>query len=255
MRTACSTRVHSNGRDVWRSLRTTDARKARRRLKSALAAIRESPSAPAHDPLLLFEDAVVAWSETRLKSVAPSTQQRCLVNLRQLDRRFRGLPVASIGTAQIVGYVQVRLGEDLYVRTIKADMTPLRQILDIAVLKGWRESNPLPGVLKDLLHAPHLRPSDHRRVPPARPAGVLRRAGQGRSGLPGSLRRGDPPRGEALLARPPGLGGLECAALPGEPAAARRGVTGWRAQPCAVHARDLARGLPPARPHRPLAAR
>jgi integrase len=158
-------RVWRDGRDVWRSLGTRDEKEALRLLNEPPPPLLIPPTPTPSTPL--FEDATLAWETLVLSKLKrEGYRKRLLVSLRQVAPHFEGEPVASLDIPDFTDYVQERLADGRSISTIKADFTVITGILDAAVLKGWKQFNPLPGALKRVLayERPLIEPPTRRQV-------------------------------------------------------------------------------------------
>ena len=134
-------RAQVAGRDVKRSLRTTDRAEARKRLKAWLEELSHIRFFGEARPT--YKDAVVRWAEEYLPAaVKPSTAQRYLVSVKQLDPHFADLYVDQITRRKIGVFISARRKEGATNATIRRDLTALSRILSCCVAWGWRDDNP-----------------------------------------------------------------------------------------------------------------
>ena len=134
-------RLRISGRELGRSLRTSDSREAARRPKAwRLKVEREgfgNPDAPT------FKAAVVKWAaEVLPQSVKPSVGRRYLTSVAKLDLIFGELRVDQVNAATISQYVSLRTKEATNA-TIRRDLTALSRLMAACQAWGWRSDNPV----------------------------------------------------------------------------------------------------------------
>lgn len=134
----CRTKV--DGRDLRRSLRTSDRATAKKRRDAWLA---EISHAKFHgEARHTYKEMARKWAlEWLPRSVKPGTAQRYLVSSRQLDPYFRDLYVDEITTKKIAGMVSARIKLGVTNATIRRDVTALSTMLSCAAGWGWTEEN------------------------------------------------------------------------------------------------------------------
>jgi integrase len=139
-------RIAIDGRDVRRSLRTTDRAEARRRLKELLsdagrARVGLGPASSRHP----WQDAVVAWGDSaRARSLRPATLRRYQASLRMLDPHFRSRDVASLTSADFHAYGLARMRAGVSPATVRRDLSVASLVMQAAKRHGWRSDNPVP---------------------------------------------------------------------------------------------------------------
>ncbi len=134
-------RFSVNGQLQRVSLRTSDLRTARKRLK----AIRDGAQDQAFGlkDAATWEEAVVAYTRGVLDtdSVKPATAKRYLVSLRQVSSSFVGKRLPEITTKMIVGYVSFRQAAGATNATIRRDLTTISRVLAYAKSQEMVEAN------------------------------------------------------------------------------------------------------------------
>lgn len=124
------------------SLRTSDIREARKRLRSIRKKAQDEVFGIKDAPV--WQEAVLAYTEGVLgaNGVKPGTEKRYLVSLRQLDAHFRGKPLPLITAVEVSNYVAWRQKSGATNATIRRDMTAASRVCAFARLKGLMEANP-----------------------------------------------------------------------------------------------------------------
>lgn len=134
-------RIQIAGREVRRSLFTSDRAEARRKLatiKRDAERIRFG-----EDGRHKYEEAVVAWAEAGFGGVKESSAHRYRVSLRQLHAHFASLYLDQINARQIGAYVRARRRETgASNATIRRDLSALSRLIAHACAMGWMEDNP-----------------------------------------------------------------------------------------------------------------
>lgn len=133
------------------SLRTSDIREARKRLKS----IRQKAQQQAFgiEGAHVWQEAVLAYTTGVLDAngVKPGTGKRYLVSLRQLDQHFRGKPLPLITVAEVANYVAGRQRDGATNATIRRDLTAASRVCAFARHKGLMEANPFDAFDRSML--------------------------------------------------------------------------------------------------------
>ncbi len=134
-------RIQIAGREVRRSLFTSDRTEARRKLatiKKDAERIRFG-----EDGRRKYEEAVVAWVESGFGGVKESSAHRYRVSLRQLHAHFAPLYLDQISARSIGQYVRERRRETgAGNATIRRDLSALSRLIAHACAMGWMEDNP-----------------------------------------------------------------------------------------------------------------
>ena len=132
------------GKQLKRSLRTSDKELARRRL----AELRKV-AARLHgleDRNLRFEEVVRAWLESIEGGLKPSTYSRRVVCINQLMAFFKTIPIRSITSADIEKW-KLRRGASIAARTFNKELETLNHVIRYARdVKGILLDNPAEKV-------------------------------------------------------------------------------------------------------------
>lgn len=133
------------------SLRTSDIREARKRLK----AIREKAEKQAFGikDAPVWQQAVIAYIEGVLDAngVKPGTGKRYKVSLRQLDAHFRGMALTLITVAEVANYAAIRRRIGATNATIRRDLTTASRVCAFARHKGLMDANPFDAFDRSML--------------------------------------------------------------------------------------------------------
>lgn len=133
------------------SLRTSDIREARKRLK----AIRQKAEQQAFgvEDAPIWQQAVIAYTTGVLNAngVKPGTGKRYLVSLRQLDAYFRGKHLPLITVKDVAAYVGARQAEGATNATIRRDLTAASRVCAFARHKGLMQINPFDQFDRSML--------------------------------------------------------------------------------------------------------
>ncbi|WP_081562720.1 tyrosine-type recombinase/integrase [Parasaccharibacter apium] len=143
-------RIQINGRDVRKSLRTTDRRVALQRLKGIHEEADSLRSGEIPDRIYLWEDAVARWADLQLLELREKTQARYKTSLRQLHPFFSGLDVRSITTALVNNYTVARRRKGVSGATIRRDLMVAGRVMRVARRAGWIKSNPVPEEMEEI---------------------------------------------------------------------------------------------------------
>ena len=127
-------------REHRRSLRTSDAKEAAKRVKAWKTKLERQQFGDIEAPG--FKEAVLRWAKEVLPgSVKPAVAKRYLVSIGQMADHFGELRVTEIDAASISGYISSRSGVATNA-TIRRDLTALSRLLSNCVAWGWLQSNP-----------------------------------------------------------------------------------------------------------------
>ena len=132
-------RAKIGGRDIRRSLFTSDREIAKRRLKAFLEEINRARSG--EEPRIAYTDAVIAWAGSGYGVNSPTTQRRYRVSLSMLDPHFGGRFLDEITAKTIGAYVRERTGS-VKNATVRRDLTALSRLMSYCVAMGWIDENP-----------------------------------------------------------------------------------------------------------------
>jgi integrase/recombinase XerD len=133
-------RITIAGREYRSSLRTSDPREAKERVKAWITKLeRQSLGMDAGHR---FKDAVIRWNQEVLpESVKPSVARRYLTSIAALDEVFGPLKLSEITTKTVALYVSLRSGK-VTNATIRRDLTALSRLLSACTAWGWMTENP-----------------------------------------------------------------------------------------------------------------
>lgn len=134
-------RVQVTGRDVRRSLRTTDRKEAARRLKQFLAEVEAERwrGETRHS----WKEAAGRWLvEFAPHNLDESTATRYQVSIGQLESILGHVFVDEIGPRTIASIVTEGRKRKATNATIRRDLTAVSSVLRCCVGWGWREDNP-----------------------------------------------------------------------------------------------------------------
>lgn len=125
------------------SLRTSDAREAKKRLAEWRKELEGELAKPPRDERRTYKEAVVRWLGQHLpRQVKPSVVERCQVSARAMDPLFNDLYLDEIDQKQIARLVEHRM-LTVTNTTIRRDLSALSQLLAAARSWGWVENNPM----------------------------------------------------------------------------------------------------------------
>lgn len=132
-------RVQIAGRDVRKSLRTSNRAEAVKRLEGILADADRIRFGD--DARHKYEDAVVLWAESNFGGVKPRSAERYQTSLRMLHEHFAPLYLDQINARQIGKYVRARRKDGATHATIRRDLSALSRCIAHANAHGWGEEN------------------------------------------------------------------------------------------------------------------
>ncbi|HEX7852827.1 MAG TPA: site-specific integrase [Sphingobium sp.] len=92
-------------------------------------------------PPLLWQEAVIAWNEVALRSIAENSHRRYLVSLNQCRLWLDGKQVRDINGACLRDLIKARRSQGVSNATIRRDLTAISAVLSIAQDEGWVEEN------------------------------------------------------------------------------------------------------------------
>lgn len=143
-------RIQIRGRDIRRSLRTTDRRTARQRLKELLEKAEDQRAGIKPPEVRNWEDAVVRWEELQFADLRPSTQTRYRTSLRQLHPCFAGRNISLITSRDVHEFVAARRRTRTSGATIRRDLMVMGRIMRVARRAGWITANPVPDEMEEI---------------------------------------------------------------------------------------------------------
>jgi integrase len=147
-------RIQINGRDTWKSLRTSDRREANTALRSLQRQAEQARAGivpEAAEQLPTWEQAVERWGSQKLQDKKESTQLRYQVSLKQLSPYLAPLAVRQVDQACLNDYVTARMGLGTSAATVRRDLTVVSQVWKVAKRAGWvTGENPALAELEEI---------------------------------------------------------------------------------------------------------
>lgn len=147
-------RIQINGRDTWRSLRTSNSREAATALRSLLRQAQQTRAGitpEVEEQLPTWAQAVERWGVQKLGDKKESTQARYQVSLKQLAPYLAPLAVRQIDQACLNDYVTARMGLGTSAATVRRDLTVVSQVWKVAKRAGWvTGENPALAELEEI---------------------------------------------------------------------------------------------------------
>lgn len=141
-------RIQVRGAEIKWSLRTGDAKVAKRRL--AERRNREIAAAHFGDDRKTYEEAFAAWSIHIVSQVSATTAERYACSLAQLAPWLRPLFIDEVDKAKVNEITDARRAAGVSIATIRRDLTALSSVLDFCDDRDWREGNPALEKLRKL---------------------------------------------------------------------------------------------------------
>lgn len=170
-------RIRVAGVEHGRSLRTSDPKEARRRLRGWILAVERAALGSPDCPTL--KEVTIRWANEVLpQAVKPAVAQRYLSSMRQVVGALGNMPVDLITQTTIAGYASQR-STVASNATIRRDLTALSRLLACCVAWGVRTDNPLKYYDRSLLRERRdpiqpPDPADVAKVIAAAPPGMAR---------------------------------------------------------------------------------
>ncbi|MEA3189109.1 MAG: hypothetical protein QOD99_2939 [Chthoniobacter sp.] len=122
--------VKVHGKQIKRSLNTDDSALAKRRLSELR---KKAESLTGTDKGLLFDGLAVRWLAMKKPDLKPASHERLECAVRCVSPFFKGLPVRSIGQAQIEAW-KMKRGTKIGARSFNHERDTIRQIFEYARL-------------------------------------------------------------------------------------------------------------------------
>lgn len=132
-------RLTIDGSEVRESLRTSDAKYARKLRDERIEKLKSARSGEVYPP---WRDAVTAWAEHTAGQISPTTAKRYAVSLKQCEPYLVDLAIDKIDGKVIAGLVQARRRTGATPATVRRDLTAISRVLEYAEGMDWREGNP-----------------------------------------------------------------------------------------------------------------
>jgi integrase/recombinase XerD len=133
-------RIYINGREIRRSLQTSDPKVAAQRRKSAQERLIADKFG---DATRGFVEVVEAWSRWIGRQVGTSTCRRYACSLDQLQPYLDGKTLSAVDGRLVSGIAQARASAGVSNATIKRDLVALSSVINFAIDQGWRDDNPV----------------------------------------------------------------------------------------------------------------
>lgn len=165
-------RVQIAGKDVRRSLRTSNRAEALKRLQGIMQDADRMRFG--EGPRRRYSEVVGAWADAGFGGLKPKTIKRYKCSLRQMHDIFGGLYLDQLTKRKIGEYVTARSKQKATNATIRRDLTALSSMLTYAGGMGWTEENPAKDWNRDIIRErkkPFIRTQQEFAVPPDRSAG------------------------------------------------------------------------------------
>jgi integrase/recombinase XerD len=133
-------RIYINGREIRRSLQTSDPKVAAQRRKAAQERVIADKFG---DATRGFVEVVEAWSQWIGRQVGPSTCRRYACSLDQLQPYLDGKTLSAVDGRLVSEIAQARASAGVSNATIKRDLVALSSVMNFAIDQGWRDDNPV----------------------------------------------------------------------------------------------------------------
>ena len=133
-------RIYINGREIRRSLQTSDPKIAAQRRKAAQERVIADKFG---DATRDFVEVVEAWSQWITRQVSPATSRRYACSLDQLQPHLDGKMLSAIDGRLVSEIAQARASAGVSNATIKRDLVALSSVMNYAIDQGWCDNNPV----------------------------------------------------------------------------------------------------------------
>jgi integrase/recombinase XerD len=133
-------RIYIQGREIRRSLQTSDPKVAAKRRQAAQERVIADKFG---DATRDFVEVVEAWSQWINRQVGPNTAKRYACSLDQLQPYLDGKMLSAIDGRLVSEIAKARAGAGVSNATIKRDLVALSSVINFAIDQGWCESNPV----------------------------------------------------------------------------------------------------------------
>lgn len=170
-------RIRIDGMERGRSLRTSDPKEARLRLKGWVRSVERAALGSPDCPTL--KEVTIRWAtEVLPQAVKPAVAERYLSSMRQIVNTLGNIPIDTITQTTVSGYASQR-SQVASNATIRRDLTALSRLLACCVAWGLRTDNPLKVFDRSLLRERRdpiqpPDPADVAKVIAAAPPGMAR---------------------------------------------------------------------------------
>jgi integrase/recombinase XerD len=133
-------RIYIHGREIRRSLQTSDPKIAAQRRKAAQERVIADKFG---DATRDFVEVIEAWSRWITRQVGPATCRRYACSLDQLQPYLDGKTLSVIDGRLVSEIAQARASAGVSNATIKRDLVALSSVMNFAIDQGWRDDNPV----------------------------------------------------------------------------------------------------------------
>jgi len=140
-------RVQVAGREIRKSLRTSNAKIAKGRVEKLLKdaeEIRADPLKAEAEQRRTWEEAVERWMQIDFPRLRPATRRRYEASIRMLDPAFGSLTLKQITKGRLNDFIAERMGAGCTQATVRRDLAVASRIFKVARRAGWIEYDPVP---------------------------------------------------------------------------------------------------------------
>lgn len=141
--------VKRAGKQIWRSLKTTDRKLAERRLADFVA--QAAKLRPQDDPHISFPALAERWLDTRRHTLKPSTLERIQRCVKAVAPFFAGTSVRHVTRRHCDRWVTER-GQRLAAQSFAHELDTMRRVFAYAVEIGLRVDNPAAHIERKPIH-------------------------------------------------------------------------------------------------------
>ena len=133
-------RIYINGREIRRSLQTSDPKVAAQRRRAAQERVIADKFG---DATRGFVEVIEVWSQWIARLVGPGTCRRYACSLDQLQPYLDGKTLSAIDGRLVSEIAQARAAAGVSNATIKRDLVALSSVMNYAIDQGWCDHNPV----------------------------------------------------------------------------------------------------------------
>jgi integrase/recombinase XerD len=133
-------RFYSNGREIRKSLQTSDPKVAAKRRQAAQERVIADKFG---DVTRDFVEVMEAWSQWITRQVGRNTAKRYACSLDQIQPYLDGKMLSAIDGRLVSEIAKARASAGATNATIKRDLGALSSVINFAIDQGWCESNPV----------------------------------------------------------------------------------------------------------------
>ena len=138
-----------DGKQIWRSLKTTDRRLAERRLTEFAG--RADQLRPQNNPHIVFPQLAAQWLDTRRHTLKQSTADRIARGVKAVAPFFAGVSVRNATRRHCDEWLKKR-GPDLAPQTFAHELDVMRNVFKHAMDIGLRVDNPAAHIKRKPMH-------------------------------------------------------------------------------------------------------